>query len=75
MRYLTPVASERRTHLTANGAVTLCGRAITNKWRRRKRRDDRPCNECRERAAADGTALIAPHYEAADDAAERAVPV
>jgi hypothetical protein len=69
MRHLTPLASERRSHLTENGAVTLCGRAITHKWRRHVRADDRACEECRARAAVQ----VAPRHERAGDL-EPAVP-
>jgi hypothetical protein len=74
VRYLTPLASERRIHLTDNGAVTLCGRAITNKWRRSRRSDDRACNQCQERAAAMAPVHVASRHESADDAADRALP-
>jgi hypothetical protein len=74
VRYLTPLASERRTHLTDNGAVTLCGRAITNKWRRRPRTDDRACKQCQEQAAAIGPVHVAARPERADDAVDRPVP-
>ena len=60
MRYLTRLTSERRTHFTENGAVTLCGRAITNKWRRNVRGGDRRCNHCHERATAIAAAHVAP---------------
>jgi hypothetical protein len=73
VRYLTPLASERRTHLTENGAVTLCGRAITDKWRRSRRSDDRVCNQCQQEAAAIGPARVAARHEHGRDAADRAV--
>ena len=46
MRHLTPLTSGRRTHLTDNGAVTLCGRAITHKWHRSRGSDAPACNQC-----------------------------
>jgi hypothetical protein len=72
VRHLTALVSERRTHLTENGAVTLCGRAITGKWRRGVGADDSACAHCRERAAAIGAAP-APREDAMSPA-EAAVP-
>jgi hypothetical protein len=74
MRYLTPLASERQTHLTANGALTLCGRAITHKWRRSRRRDDCACGRCREAAAAIGPVHVVAPAESAPDGPDRALP-
>jgi hypothetical protein len=73
VRTLTPLASEGRMHLTANGAVTLCGRAITRKWRRRQHPNDRDCNQCQHQAAAMGPAHVAPRLEGAQDPVEQAV--
>ena len=73
MRYLTRVTSEHRTHLTENGAVTLCGRAITNKWRRNVGAGDRTCRHCRETATAITAAYVA-SGNGREDAAERVVP-
>jgi tRNA G26 N,N-dimethylase Trm1 len=75
VRYLTPLASEHRIHLTENGAVTLCGRAITKAWRRRRRPDDHPCDACEERASAIRPVLVGPRHDIAEeDAADRSVP-
>ena len=74
MRYLTAVASERRTHLTANGARTLCGRAITHTWRRSRRREDGACSRCREQAATIESAHVVPPAESVPDRADQAVP-
>jgi len=74
MRYLTAVSSERETHLTANGARTLCGRAITHTWRRSRRPDDGACGRCREEAAAGGPAHVVPPAQSAPDLANPAVP-
>jgi hypothetical protein len=74
MRYLTAVASERETHLTANGARTLCGRAITHTWRRSRRPDEGACGRCRKEAAGIGPAHVVPSAESAADAANPAVP-
>jgi hypothetical protein len=73
MRYLTRLTSERRTHLTGNGAVTLCGRAITNKWRRTVRAGDRACNHCHERASAMAAVQVAPGSGRVSTA-ERVIP-
>ena len=43
---LTPLSHENRTHLTANGALALCGRAITNAWRRVTGWREPACEEC-----------------------------
>jgi hypothetical protein len=74
VRYVTAVASESRTHLTDNGAVTLCGRAITHTWRRSGQSDDRVCDECRTRVAAMEPVLVAARHESAGRVDERAVP-
>jgi hypothetical protein len=74
MRYLTAVASERRTHLTANGALTLCGRAITHTWRRSRRPGDCACGRCRDEADTIGPAHVVAPTETAPDGADRAVP-
>jgi hypothetical protein len=74
IRYLTAVSSERETHLTANGALTLCGRAITHTWHRSGRPDDGVCTGCREEAAASGPAHVVPPAERATDLANPAVP-
>jgi hypothetical protein len=72
MRTLTRLSSEDRMHLTENGAVTLCGRAITHNWRRGARTGDRACGECRHQAAALGVPQVAPPHERAS-AVRRAV--
>jgi tRNA G26 N,N-dimethylase Trm1 len=72
VRPLTPLASEGRTHLTANGAVTLCGRAITNKWSRTRRPGDRACRDCDQQATAIGPVSVAPRYEVEEGAAVKA---
>jgi hypothetical protein len=59
---LTPLAAEGRTHLTVNGAVTLCGRAITNKWSRRP--GDHACRTCENEAATMGSGPPPPGHEA-----------
>jgi hypothetical protein len=74
MRYLTAVASERENHLTANGARTLCGRAITHTWRRSRRPDECACGRCREEAAGIGRVCVVPPAESAPDAANPPVP-
>jgi hypothetical protein len=74
VRTLTPLASEGRTHLTANGAVSLCGRAITHKWRRRPHPGDHDCSQCRDQAAEIGPVHVAPRLEGVADDARRAVP-
>jgi hypothetical protein len=74
VRTLTPLASEGRTHLTANGAVTLCGRAITHKWRRRRHAHDRDCGQCQHEATAIGPMHVAPRLEGARDGEEWPVP-
>jgi len=65
VRYLTPLASDGQAHLTENGAVTLCGRAITHKWRRGARTGERGCEDCQKHAAALGAADAAPRGESA----------
>lgn len=75
MRYVTSVASESRTHLTDNGAVTLCGRAITHTWRRGERSDESACSACAARADAIGPVHLASRREGGASRAERpAVP-
>jgi len=74
VRYVTPVTSESRTHLTDNGAVTLCGRAITHTWRRSGRSDDRACDECRTRGAVIGPVHVAARPDGARHAGDRPVP-
>ena len=74
MRYLTAVASERESHLTANGARTLCGRAITHTWRRSRRPGDEACGRCRDEAAEIGDVHVVPPAESAADAAKVGVP-
>jgi hypothetical protein len=59
VRYLTPLASDGQAHLTDNGAVTLCGRAITHKWRRGARTGERACDACQKHAIARGAAHVA----------------
>lgn len=63
MRYVTSVASESRTHLTQNGAVTLCGRAITRTWRRGRRSEQHACPACEARATAIGPVHVASRHE------------
>jgi hypothetical protein len=65
VRYLTPLASDGHAHLTENGAVTLCGRAITHTWRRGARTGERACDACQERAAALGAAHAVASRESA----------
>lgn len=73
MRYLTRVTSERRTRLTENGAVTLCGRAITNKWGRNVGAGDRTCRQCHETATAIAAAYVASGNDR-EDTPRRVVP-
>jgi hypothetical protein len=74
VQYVTSVASESRTHLTDNGAVTLCGRAITHTWRRGERSDECACPDCDARAAAIGRVQVAARREGAAHAERQAVP-
>jgi hypothetical protein len=73
MRHLTHVTSERRIHLTDNGAVTLCGRAITSKWGRSSGAGDGTCRQCDETATAIAAAYIA-SGNAREETAKRVVP-
>jgi hypothetical protein len=63
VRYLTRLASDGHAHLTENGAVTLCGRAITHHWRRGARTGEPGCDECQRHADILGPAHVAPRRE------------
>jgi hypothetical protein len=67
------IEKERRTHLTENGAVTLCGRAITNKWGRNVGAGDRTCRQCHETATAIAAAYVA-SGNGREDTPKRVVP-
>jgi hypothetical protein len=58
--------------LTKNGAVTLCGRAITNKWGRNVGAGDHACQQCHETATAIAAAYVAPG-NGREDTANRVV--